>query len=360
MAVPKFDPAELKIAYEKPGFGGGPGTPVYSYPVSPKEGMKAAMARKPLWQITHSEQQMFLPSVNPDNIARALCVEAQRHTYTTDPVADMFGVEWEFVPKVGGSMVRPGQPLIEDMNDWRDFVKFPDIDQWDWEGSAKLNEKFLDTDAYICCWILNGWYERLISFMEFEGAAMALIDEDQQDAVKEFFSELSDFYIKMIGRYLDTFPQIDGFCIHDDWGSQRETFFAPDVAAEMIVPYMRRVNDYIHSRGRFSDFHSCGMALKQIPNMIDAGWDAWSGQPMNDTQKIYELYGDKILIGVIPSKLDPKMSDDELRESAREYAEKFCNPEKPSILNIYSNMGMPRAFRDELYKQSRIRYSGGC
>ncbi len=357
MAIPKFDPAELKIAYEKPGFAGKPGTPVYSYPVSPKEGMKAAMARKPLWQITHSEQQMFLPSVNPDNIARALCVEAQRHTYTTDPVPDMFGVEWEYVPKVGGSMVRPGAPLIEDMNDWEKIVKFPDIDTWDWEGSAKLNEKFLDTDSYICCWVLNGWYERLISFMEFEGAAMALIDEDQQDAVKAFFDKLSDFYIKLLGRYLDVFPQIDGFCIHDDWGSQRETFFAPDVCEEMIVPYMRKVNDYLHSRGRFTDLHSCGMALKQIPNMIKAGWDAWSGQPMNDTQKIYELYGDKILVGVIPSNCDPSMSDDELRKSADEYCEKFCDPAKPSILNIYSNMGLPRAFRDELYKQSRICYS---
>jgi hypothetical protein len=43
-------------------------------------------------------------------------------------------------------------------------------------------------------------------------------------------------------------------------------------------------------------------------------WDSWSGQPMNDTEKAYELYGDKILIGVIPKTLDASATE---RSSAR-------------------------------------------
>ena len=357
MAVQKFDPSELEIVSETPGLGGkGPGTPIYNFPVTPKEAFIATFKREPIWQITGVEQQFFSPSVNPDNIARALVIEGQRTPPKEGPVPDMFGIEWEYVAKVGGSMVRPGKPFLEDANEWYDKVKFPDIDSWDWEGSAKLNQEFLASPKFIMVWFFNGWYERLISFMEFEGAALALIDEDQKQAVKDFFDKLSDFYIRLIDKYLTYFPQINGFCIHDDWGSQRETFFSPDVVAEMIVPYMRRVTDFIHSKGRFTDFHSCGMALKQIPNMIAAGWDAWSGQPMNDTQKIYELYGDKILIGVIPDPIDPNASEEEQRAAARAYAEKFCDPAKPSILNLYSNYTLPRAFRAELYKQSRIKY----
>lgn len=89
--------------------------------------------------------------------------------------------------------------------------------------------------------------------------------------------------------------------------------------------------------------------------MIKAGWDSWSGQPMNDTAKAYELYGDKILIGVYPEELSPTASEEEQRAAARAYADKFCKPDKPSILN--GGFNLPTAFREELYKQSRINYS---
>jgi uroporphyrinogen-III decarboxylase len=150
------------------------------------------------------------------------------------------------------------------------------------------------------------------------------------------------------------FPGIDGFNIHDDWGSQKETFFSPAVAEEMLVPYMRRLIDFLHSKGKFCDFHCCGQNLKQVPNMIKTGWDSWSGQPMNDTAKIYELYGDQILIGVYP-ELAPDASEEEQRKAAKVYAEKFCNPNKPSLLA--GGFFLPQPFREELYKQSRICYA---
>jgi hypothetical protein len=141
--------------------------------------------------------------------------------------------------------------------------------------------------------ILNGWYERLISFMDFEGAVVAMIDEDQTQAVKDLFDKLSDLYIRILDKYLSYFPQIDAICFHDDWGSQKETFFSPDTVEEMIVPYMRRVTDYLHSKGKFCDLHSCGQLFKQVPNMIAAA--GIHGTPGNeDTHKIYELYGDEI------------------------------------------------------------------
>ena len=357
MAIPAFDPKELVVVDEVPGFAGAPVTPVYSFPVTRKEGYKALYNRKPLWQITGVEQTMFSPKVNPDNIARAFVFDGS----VDDGVKggkDMFGIEWEYIAQVGGSMVRPGKPFIEDANELYDKVVWPDIDAWDWEANAKDNENFLSTDKFNVCWFLNGWYERLISFMDFEGAVMALIDEDQQQAVKDFFSKLSDLYIRIFDKFLTYFPQIDGFSIHDDWGSQKETFFSPATANEMIVPYMKRVTDYLHSRGKSCDLHSCGQLMKQVPNMIAAGWDSWSGQRMNDTQKIYELYGDKITIAVIPDAFDPETtSEEEQRAMARDYANKFCNPDKPSICSYYGAQFITRAYREELYKQSRINYS---
>jgi hypothetical protein len=123
----------------------------------------------------------------------------------------------------------------------------------------------------------------------------------------------------------------------------------------MLVPYMKRLNDFIHSKGKYSDFHCCGQNLKQVPNMIKAGWDSWSGQPMNDTAKAYELYGDQILIGVLAPTLAPDATEEEQRAAAREYADKYCRPDKPSVLN--GGFSLNQAFREELYKQSRINYA---
>jgi len=357
MTLPAFDPKELTVVGEVSGFPGTPPIPVYDFPVSPKEAFIAMYNRKPVWQITGVEQALFCPKINPDNVARAFVFDGSGMPQSEGGGKDMFGIEWEYIAQVGGSMVRPGKPFLADANEWYDKVVWPDIESWDWEGNAKINETFLGTNKYVCCWLMNGWYERLISFMDFEGAVVAMIDDEQTDAVKALFDKLSDLYIKIIDKYLTYFPQIDGFGIHDDWGSQKDTFFSPATVTEMVVPYMRRVTDYIHSRGKFCDLHSCGQLYKQVPNIIAAGWDSWGGQLMNDTQKIYEEYGDKIIIAVAPAIFDPATTtEEEQRAAARKYAARFCNPDKPSMFSLYGSPVLTRAYREELYIQSRKIY----
>jgi hypothetical protein len=194
--------------------------------------------------------------------------------------------------------------------------------------------------------------------MDFAAAAVAMIDEDQKDAVKAFFDKLTELYLRIFDKYLDYFPRIDAFCIHDDWGSQRETFISPATVSEMIVPYMKRVTDYLHSKGKICELHCCGNVMKQVPNIIAAGWDTWQPQNVNDTDQIYNQYGDRIIIGVSANAAELSgKSEVEQKAAARAYANKYCNPEKPSVLNFFDSMIMPLAFRAELYKQSRINYS---
>jgi hypothetical protein len=358
MGVPVFESKELTIVEEVPGFLGGPPAAVYQYPVSSKEGYRALFEKKPIWQITGIESKIFNPKVNPDNVARALVFDNSGMLPMQGGGRDLFQVEWEFIAKVGGSMVRPGKPLLEDANEWTEKIIWPDIDSWDWKESAKINEDYLADDKWIVAWFFNGWFERLVSWMDFPGASIALIDDDQKDAVKSVFSRLTDLYIEILDRYVTYFPQIDSFFVHDDWGAQRDTFFSLDTAKEMIVPYMKRLTDFLHSKGKFCELHSCGSLFKQVPNMIEAGWDSWNGQMMNDTQKIYDLYGDKLLIAVIPDSFDPlTLSEEEQRECARQYAAKFCNPAKPSYYNYYAADLLTPAFREELYKQARILYA---
>lgn len=355
MKLPKFDEKELKIVGEMPGMFDAPGIPIYDFPVSRKEAFKATMKKKPIWQVTNIESRLVAPGCNPDNVARAQVFEDTMMPFEEGGGKDMFGIEWVYVPVAGGSMVKPGNPFLKDANEWKEKLVWPDLDSWDWEGSAK--NITLTSDVYNQPWFLNGWYERLISFMDFENAVVAMIDEDQQDAVKELFDKLSDLYIELIDRYIEAFPGIDGFCFHDDWGAQKDTFFSPATVREMIVPYMRRVTDHIHSKGMYAELHSCGMIEKQVPNIIAAGWDSWGPQPMNDTKKLYDLYGDKIVIGVIPDEISPEATEEEQRAAAANFIEKFAQPGKSAIISYYGAMVLTPIYREELYKLSRIKFS---
>jgi len=362
MNIQEFDPIELETVGTLETFAckifNMPASPIYRFPVTMKEAVKALLRHQPIWQISDIETMMFAPRVYPDNVSRALVSEADAMPPEEGGGPDIFGIEWEYIPVAGGSMVRPGKPLLSDANEWEKKVVWPDIDSWDWEGSSKNNASFLNNDRYNICWIQNGWFERLITFMDFEGAILAMIDEDQKDAVKALFSKLSDLYIRLIDKFLFYFPGIDGFLIHDDWGSQKETFFSPSIVEEMIVPHMKRVTDFIHSKGRFCELHSCGQILKQVPNIIKAGWDCWAGQPMNDFKKIYDLYGDNIILAIAPEPFDlNSVSEAEQRALAREYANAFCNSDKPTYMSIAAVSLLTPAYREELYRQSRINYS---
>lgn len=370
MSYPAYSEKEMEKVEVMNPLGGGP-IGIINYPMSPKEACRLMYQKKAPWEIesiTDVEAAIFNPYVIPDNVARALVMDA-----SVDPNVkptggkDMFGIEWEYVPVAGGSMVRPGSPTVEDANDLEGFIKWPDINEWDWEGCRKLNEGLLAAykDKCINTWFLTGFYERLISMMDFENAVVALIDEEQQDAVHAFFDKLTDLYIKIVDKMLEYFPEIDVFYIHDDWGSQKSSFFSPDTAKEIIVPYMKRLNDHIHSKGRFCHLHSCGCLMNQVENFIEAGWDAWDPQPMNDTVELYKNYGDRIVIGVIPPA-HKWGSEEEEKAFAREFASQTCKPGKVSMLSMYASNAMSimmgadpilsPTFLDEYYKLSREAY----
>lgn len=265
--------------------------------------------------------QIFSPRIVPDNKARAFSVEV-------DPVPpaqwggeDMFGVEWEYIPVAGGSMEKEGVPhLMDDVNDWKDVITFPDVDSWPWEEAAERNKNFIDRTKFVQVWFFTGFFERLISFMGFEDAAVAMIDEDQEDAIHELFDALADTYIKIIANYKKYFD-IDGVYMHDDWGTQKSTFFSRSVAMDMIAPHMKKVSDYCHANGLVYESHSCGKNESIIDAYLAAGSDQWIGQDMNDVVKLRREYGDKIVVGynfVHGTHEEIKAQFDKMAEEVRE------------------------------------------
>jgi|LSQX01.2.fsa_nt_gb hypothetical protein len=356
-----FDEKELQVVKEIPSpYPGFPATRVLNRPVNGRENYKAFYQRQPYFQpgVGGSDSAFFSPAVIPDNVARHFVYDATAADLrTSNPNydgKDMFGIDWEYIPQVGGSMVRPGKPTLDDANDWEKVLKFPNIDEWDWAGDAERNKAFLAEDRWNVIWMLNGaYFERLISFMEFQNAVVALIDEDQQDAIHALFTATTEMYKKIIDKVVEYYPQVDCINFHDDWGSQQNPFFSQETAMEMIVPHGKELVSYIHSKGKFADLHACGHIEKRVECFIEMGWDSWSPQPMNDTVKLYEEYGDKIIIGVQVPPLPADATEEQQVEAAKKLAETYCKPGKPASFRATG----PAAFQDALYKYSRIEYS---
>lgn len=332
--------------------------PKLNTPITPKENVRLAWKREGcLWFPQGADFATMGPRVIVDNVARAFVFDCG--PLLTDEQKggeDMFGVKWTYVPVVGGSMVQPGAPMLTDANDWPEVIKFPDISKLDWDDCAKVNARLNETVRSFSVTILNGLYERMISFMDFENAAMALIDEEQQDAVHALLDRLADMYIEIIGHLLEGF-KLDGIVFHDDWGSQRAPFFSLDTCMEMIVPHMRKVSDFCHEKGLWFQLHCCGKNELLVPAMIAAGVDMWAPQRMNDVDMLREKYGDKIMLSVYAPTLEKDASPEQIDAAAREIVDKYIEgfDEKPVFI---SNMNSAPGLNEAIYKYSRKALCG--
>ena len=336
------------------------GSPLLNTPITPRENFLMFLrGEKPLWIPSGRDGMSITPAINRDNIARGFVFEATPFDPNTDGGGpDMFGVEWEYVPTVGGSMVRPGNPKVPDIEEWEDYIEFPDLDSWDWEGSAARNQKLIEQkDLMFGVTILNGLFERLISFCEMSNAMIAMVDEDEQEGVHRLFDKLADFYIRLIAKFKEYY-HIDYITFHDDWGSQRAPFFSLDTVREMIVPYLKRIVDATHEMGLFFELHSCGKNELLVPAMIEAGVDMWNGQPMNDKKMLVEKYGDRMIFGVALESITNESTEEEVREACRQFVDEY----KAYRVYTGANFGAMFApkFRESLYEFSRIAMCGAA
>lgn len=339
--------AERQIIGDHPGFLGMGTIPTYNTPVTPRQNYAAMFdERHPYWMPDCRDCLAINPPIYNNTLGRGMRKD----------LVDAFGIKWTFEPTSGGSITVGGNPLLDDVNNWKEVIKIPDVESWDWETAAKENPIDPAFPAYIS--LINGfWFERLISFMDFIPAAMALIDDEQTDAVKELFGAMTDLGCRVVHKVCEYWPQIDYIEVHDDWGAQKAPFFSKDVADELFVPFMRQFTDCVHAHGRRALLHSCGHNEERVQCYIDAGFDYWAPQSMNDIEKLYDQYGDKIIFAVWPDDLNmAEKTEEEQRAIARRLVDRFCQPGKPSTLSFQAIRAGTPAFMDEVYTYSRAKY----
>lgn len=253
---------------------------------------------------------------------------------------DYFGVEWKYVPELRAPMTISGNVMLDDITQWREVVKFPDLDAIDWVASAERDthmnalafqagemvvpleggKSVYDEDKLISCMVINGPLERLHALMGFENALMALIEEPE--ACSDFFSAMVDYkiaYYKKIKQYY----KVDIINQHDDWGSADRLFMSPETFRTVLKPHMARLVKAVHDMGYIYQHHSCGYIEPLIDDLVEIGVDALDVlQACNTNVAEYKKrFGDKMtFIGGFDNQhiMDvPNASEEAIRKEYR-------------------------------------------
>ena len=337
---PKFDPKELEVIGEVPQMFGPP-VEALNTPITPRENtLRLYQGKTPLWApFSSGDTTMLTCDVDPEMIARR-----------PGGGIDGYGVEWEYVDEVGGAMVRPGAPKCPDINEWEKYLTIPDPDTWDWEGFAERAKEKMSPDRATYVAVPGCLFERLIAVLDMSNALVALIDEDEQEAVHRFFRQVTNVHKKFYTnckKYLNA----DIVNWNDDWGSQRAEFFSVDTVREMLLPYVKELTEHVHSLGMYWDTHCCGYVRHFVPLFIEAGMDSWGGQALNDKWDLKQTYGDQFIFTE-----GPRVSPDATEEEMDAAVEKFMNECGRDNRILVELMGCPPVMRKKIYEASRRNF----
>lgn len=224
---------------------------------------------------------LVLPSIGTDRPVN--CAEG----------IDGFGVKW-IAPEGEPPMPDTQQDhVLKDICDWREVVKFPDLDAVDWEACAKRDLALCKPAQLTLVQLTSGPTERIRELMGYENALCAMMEDPEEcEAFIEAFCDWRIREIQLIAKYYK--PDMIQF--QDDWGTQQNLMFMPDFWRDVVKPNIKRCIDACHDCGVLFDMHSCGkidLIIDELvelePDMID------SVMVCNDLDGWMERFGRKVV-----------------------------------------------------------------
>ncbi len=266
--------------------------PVFDYPITPRENFQRAVKREnPMWVPTAVNDFNYTMGGVLTGLPDLRFDFPDRCDWT-----DLFGCVWEWVPSAGGSMEKPNHPpVVDDITEWEKQVVWPDLSEDRIKASCEkyMSQPYYHPEKMNYYDIGMGCTERLVAILGgYTEAMLALAIEPE--ACREFMTELSRFHCEMfdkIAKYLPT----DMIMYHDDWGTERDTFFSEKMMDEIVYAPNEIFFKHVKGKGVPIVFHSCGCIKRFLPYMVSLGADFLQLQARANQLKEYkEEYGDKL------------------------------------------------------------------
>ena len=151
---------------------------------------------------------------------------------------------------------------------------------------------------------------------------MAAVSEPEY--VEEVFEKATDITIRNLEKYYKAVGEnIDILMVCGvDWGTQRAPLYSKNTVNELYVPFLRRINKWIHENTHWKTFkHCCGAIEPLIPSIIEAGFDILNPIQVSaagmDRELLKRKYGEKLAFwggGLDTQRTLPFGTPEEIRE----------------------------------------------
>lgn len=247
-------------------------------------------------------------------LPRAVKASSRSYGYSTD----WLGVKYFHPDGQVSSMPIENDVVIKDIENWEDYLHFPDIDAAsDWARCAELDTKNWDRVNKISSVIVvNGLFECFHMARGMEDALCDLLTNP--DEVFACLSAMADHQIRVI-RNIAKYYKPDKIQFHDDYGNAKSTFMSLETWRKLIKPNLKRIVDATHECGMIYEHHSCGYVVPLMEEFIELGIDAWNPvQFINNPYELQKKYGSKLcFIGGFDDHITNNSfsSEDQVREA---------------------------------------------
>ena len=291
--------------------------PVLDYPIKPIDNFKLAAARKtPVWfPNAATDFQSLYPSDVLENFKVFPWGDEEETVYF-----DEWGCQWKYVPSAYGAMLDPnGKPVVDDVLKWKEQAKFPEFKFKD----CDFMEKEYDPNKVLHMDIFQGATERLVGLLGGYTEAMLALAEEPE-ACSDFINAFIDWKIALVDKLFEKYP-INFVTYHDDYGTQRDTFFSEKMMEDLVLEPTRRLIKHVKSKGAIFELHTCGKVERFVKYFLDLDIDfLWIQPSANDMPKMKKEIGDKIgFLDFNERVFNPAPTPEEVVESVHYTLETF-------------------------------------
>ena len=208
---------------------------------------------------------------------------------------DWFGVKYLYREDQPGPMPVESEPKITDIENWREQVKMPNLDDYDWEGWAARDTASWDRENKISNVILiNGNFESLHMFCGFEEALCNIMEDEE--ACSDFMGWIADYKVAVIER-IAKYYKPDMIQFHDDYSNNAGLFMDIPRWQRICKPHLKKVIDAVHGLEMIYKHHSCGKIHDLIPELVELGVDGLNPvQVQNNPVEVKKNFGDRLTI----------------------------------------------------------------
>jgi uroporphyrinogen decarboxylase len=237
------------------------------------------------------------------------------------------------------------QRLIYDQESFDNYV-WPDPNNFDYDVFDKHVKDLPDGMKFMSC-SDGGVLENAIHLVGYEKLCYMYFLEP--DLTKQIFDEIGGRLLKYF-KYIASVKSIGAVLVNDDWGFKSQTMFPPDMMAEYVFPWHKKIVEAIHNEGKPAILHSCGN-LAQIMDVIidELKYDAKHSFEDNiiPVEEAIELWGDRICIA---GGIDLDFLFNQKPQAIKQRAEKLIEQTKnKSNFGLGSGNSIPKYIPSESF-----------